>query len=205
MSLFRKHKQNTAVNAPCISSDAAARFAPLMTGQLVALYKRTKETSYHLEYLRRLEQIGFAHTQAENLFLFESMILKHDSVPILCDPNYLHLNYFDLQHILLPEPKEYYILHQMFLCSEITKIWDEAEYRFHANHEQEMPVSVWEEIFRLSRYGGGELFVEYLMSMASATETPFELLQRYFVAEQGLLFKYKWNPKANEIHPYRSV
>lgn len=47
-----------------------------MSGQLVARYKKTHEEAYKNEYCRRLKYIGFTEEEAENLFLFELMILK---------------------------------------------------------------------------------------------------------------------------------
>ncbi len=178
------------------------QFSELMTGQLIALFKQTKNQAYQEEYLRRLQHIGFSKEEAMNMFLYESMTMKQQSLQLLARPDYLTAHYFGLKEVFLKEPKEYYISHQMFTCSEITKLWDEAEYHYRRSGGRGMPEAVAAEIFKLTRYGGGELFVEYLMSMAEHTKTDISKLQQYAFAEQGLLFKYKWNPKGNEKHPY---
>ncbi|MGM9522182.1 MAG: hypothetical protein ACI3VB_06875 [Oscillospiraceae bacterium] len=177
----------------------------LMTGQLVAFFKKTWQEAYRKEYLRRLEFIGFSSTEATNMFMYESMILKQTSIERLCRPDYVRAWYFNLKNVLLTEGKDYYISHQAFLCSEITKIWDEAEWHYYNSHEKDLPDPVWKEIFQISRYGGGELFMEYLASMAEHTKMDISKLQQYSMAEQGLLFKYKWNPQAGEKHPYGCV
>lgn len=102
-------------------------FDQLMTGQLVALYRKAHDKNYLNEYLRRLKSIGFSEEEANNLFMFESMILKYEHREPLCDKNYLKKCYFNLKTPILNETNDYYIQHQYFLCSEITKIWDEAE------------------------------------------------------------------------------
>lgn len=189
-------------NAAAPTKAEIAKLAPLMTGQLVARFKRDKEPVYQQEYLRRLQRICFTPEEAMNFFMYESMILKQNSLELLCREDYLTCNYFNLKSVLLPRTKEDYIAHQSFLCSEITKIWDEAEWHYRASHEKDLSDSVWQEIYKITRYGGGELFVEYLMSMAQHTKTDLSKLQKYSAAEQSMLFKYKWNPQANEQHPY---
>lgn len=120
----------------------------------------------------------------------------------MCDPDYLVKNYFDLRNVLLPAKKNYYIDHQVFIVSEITKIWDEAEYLYWYCHELDLPNDVWAEIYEISRYGGGELFAEYLMATANSAHIPHYKVRSYSVAEQGMLFKYKWEKDKQENHPY---
>lgn len=179
-----------------------AAYPELMTGQLVARFKQTHDQAYHDEYRRRLMFVGLEEPEAESLFMLELMILKHDSIEPLASDDYLKSNYFDLQHVLLPQDKEYYIEHQRFLVSEIVKIWDEAEWHYWNSHERELPDEVWAEIHAISRYGGGKLFVEYLQMIAEKSHVPMEQVQKYSMAEQNMIFKYKWNAKANEKHPY---
>lgn len=193
-------RQASAIESEPVRARAA--FPKLMTGQLVALYKRTHEVPYHDEYVRRLRFIGFSEPEAENFFMYELMTIKHDAVQRLADPGYLMGAYFDLGHVLLSQPSEYYVEHQSFLCSEIVKIWDEAEWHYWNSHERDLPSEVWGEIYSLSRYGGGKLFVDYLASMAEHAHTPLEKVRAYSMAEQQLLFKYKWNADKDERHPY---
>ena len=208
MGLFKKWfgtgKQDAKAQTPAPPTKKEMEaLAPLMTGQLVALFKETKEQAYQQEYLRRLQHIGFTPEEAMNFFMYESLILKHDSLELLCRKDYLGANYFNLKTVLLPREKKDYIDHQSFLCSEITKIWDEAEWHYRSSHEKDLSAPVWQEIYKLTRYGGGELFIEYLQSMAEHTKTDFAKVQKYSMAEQGMLFKYKWNAKAGEKHPYQ--
>lgn len=177
-------------------------FDPLMTGQLVALYKTTHNKDYANEYERRLKHIGFTESETKNLFMFELMTLKHDHVQMLIDRNYLADNYFNLKNCMLPQENLYYIEHQIFSVSEITKIWDEAECIWSYRKNEEMPNDVASEIFEITRYGGGELFVETLKSISQHSNIDFSKIQKYSLCEQDLLFKYKWNKSGNEKHPF---
>ena len=178
-------------------------FCPgLMSGQLVARYKKTHDKRYQDEYRRRLQSLGFSEQEAELMFMYELMTLKHFAIDGLCRDDYLHANVFDMKKPVLTLDDSYYVKHQSFLCSQIVKIWDEAEWRYWNSHESDMPDEVWSEIFRLSRYGGGKLFVDYLTSMAERSSVPLDKVQRYSVAEQQLLFTYKWNAGKGEKHPY---
>ena len=68
------------------------------------------------------------------------------------------------------------------------------------------PISdeVFEELFRLSRYGGGELFVEYLQMIAEKSHTDISKIQAYAKAEHDLLFRCKWNTEQKQPHLYSS-
>ena len=189
-----------------VSDDPIKKCANLMSGQLVARYKKTHEEAYKTEYCRRLKEIGFNENEAENLFLFELMILKSDHVGPLCDQGYIMTNCFNMQTELLPQSKNYYIDHQMFLCSEIVKIWDEAEWRYTnlKNNSDTVKEEVFEELFRLSRYGGGELFVEYLQMIAEKSHTDISKIQAYAKAEHDMLFRCKWNTEQKQPHLYSS-
>lgn len=177
----------------------------LMTGQLVAFFKQRHDEMYREEYIRRLTAIGFTAIQAENMFMFELMSLKFDSIGLLTDPNYIRDNYFSLESKILWQPAEYYVEHQIFLLSEVTKLWDEAEYHYQSGRKEGVPDDVWTEIEQLTRYKGGQLFVETLTSIAEHTKTDINLIRKYAMAEQQLLFKYKWNPYGNEASPYGDV
>lgn len=185
---------------PSVNRTAQQDLAPLMTGQMVALYKQSHEMAYRDEYIRRLVHIGFADTEAECLFMYELMILKSNHVAMLCNNGFLKAQMLPLTKRVLTEDTSFYVKHQMFLCSEVTKLFDEAEWHYHNSHEREMPQEVWHEIFSLTRYGGGELFMETLLSMAEHAHIAIEKIQNYAMAEQELLFKYKW--KQSEKHPY---
>ncbi len=193
---LQKNEVNNARN------NIGNKFDSLMTGQLVALYKTTHNQDYSDEYERRLQHIGFTVPESKSLFMLELMMLKHDHIPILTDDNYLINNYFDLKTPILPLENSYYVEHQMFLVSEITKIWDEAEWVWTYFKDKEMSKDVANEIFKLTRYGGGELLVETLQSIAEHSHIDFDKIQRYSMCEQDMMFKYKWNKNANEKHPY---
>ncbi len=177
-------------------------FDSLMTAQLIAYYKKDFDKKYMNEYIRRLVHIGFDENEAFNLFTNESMNMKHESIGLLQRPTYITDFYFNLKNRLLPMDNSYYIEHRMFSVSEITKIWDEAEWHYHYSHEEDMPDEVWREIYMLTRYGSGELFVETLKSIANSSNTDVDKIQKYSMSEQNLLFKYKWNKSGNEKHPY---
>ena len=184
------------------SNNIGNKFDSLMTGQLVAFYKITHIKDYSDEYERRLQHIGFTEPESKSLFMLELMMLKHDHITILTDENYLNKNYFDLKTPILPLENSYYVEHQTFLVSEITKIWDEAEWVWTCKKNEEMPKDVANEIFMLTRYGGGELLVETLKSIAEHSHVDIAKIQKYSVSEQDMMFKYKWNKNANEKHPY---
>lgn len=193
---FQKNKADIALN------NIGNKFDSLMTGQLVAFYKTTHNKDYSDEYERRLQHIGFSVPESKSLFMLELMMLKHDHIPILTDENYLNKNYFNLKTPILPLENSYYVEHQTFLVSEITKIWDEAEWVWTYKKNEEMPNDVVKEIFKLTRYGGGELLVETLKSISEHSHVDIAKIQKYSVSEQDMMFKYKWNKNANEKHPY---
>ncbi len=212
---FRKNKNNTAaspskstssgsLSQKSPTSDLGEReaYAKYMTGQLIALYKQTHEQGYQIEYMTRLQKIGFSQAETMRLFILETMILKHFSIPALAADNYLTSAYFDLQTVRFPESNEHYITHQMFTVSEMVKIWDEAEWHYYNSHETDMPEEVWQEIYSISRYGGGKLYLGYISMIAEKSNIPEDKIHRYANAEQGLLYKYKWYPDRNEPHPY---
>ena len=188
--------------ADIASKDIGNKFDSLMTGQLVAFYKTTHNKEYSDEYERRLQHIGFTVPESKSLFMLELMMLKHDHIPILTDENYLINNYFDLKTPILPLENSYYVEHQTFLVSEITKIWDEAEWVWTYKKNEKMPKDVVKEIFELTRYGGGELLIETLKSISEHSHISFAKIQKYSRCEQDMMFKYKWNKNANEKHPY---
>lgn len=188
-------------NEEAVADSGIPGAAQLMTGQLVAIFKKTHDERYRDLYIRRLMYIGFTKPQAVNLHMVELMTLKYDSVDVLCDPEYLHKNYFNLKNVIFPESAEYYAEHQMFLVSELTKIWDEAEYVYKMV-KKDLPMEVRNEVYKISRYGGGDLFLKGLDKVSESSHTPMGLIQAYVQAEQGLLFKYKWYPNADEKHPY---
>lgn len=179
-------------------------FCPsLMTGQLVARYKKTHDEQYQNEYLRRLRSIGFDEQQANLMFMYELMTLKHFAIDELCSDDYLRSSVFNLREPVLKQDDSYYVEHQSFLCSQIVKIWDEAEWHYFNSHEhKDLSEEAWSEIHRISRYGGGKLFLDYLESMAEHSSVPFDKVQRYSAAEQQMLFAYKWNADKGEHHPY---
>lgn len=190
-------------NRPEPVKDNRKKYAALMSGQLVAKYKKTHDSAYSDEYERRLRYIGFTEPEAKNMFMFELMILKHDHIEVLADDGYLNAGYFNLKNRLLREPAEYYIEHQRFLCSEIVKIWDEAEWLyFRIRNRTDIPEDVFKEIYEITRYGGGDLFVGYIRMIAEKAHTDLPKVQKYAASEQNLLFKYKWNREKNEKHPY---
>ncbi len=177
-------------------------FDSLMTVQLIAYYKKEFDKKYMNEYIRRLVHIGFDENEAFNLFTNESMNMKHESIDLLQSPTYITDFYFNLKNKILPLDNKYYIEHRMFSVSEITKIWDEAEWHYHYSHGEDIPDDVWNEIYMLTRYGSGELFVETLKSIANSSHIDIDKIQKFSMNEQNMLFKYKWNKSGNEKHPY---
>ena len=185
-----------------INDNCNINFDNYMTGQLVAFYKATHEEQYSNEYERRLQHIGFDKNEAKNLFMLELMMLKHDSIAILTDKNYIVNSYFDLKKVVFPQEASYYIEHQSFLVSEVTKIWDEAEYLWSNKHEQNMPENVADELYKITRYGGGKLLMGTLENISKSSNVPMQKIIKYSTKEQDLIFKYKWNNNANGPHPY---
>ena len=185
------------------SNNEGNKLDSLMTGQLVAFYKTTHNKDYSDEYERRLQHIGFTMLESKSLFMLELMMLKHDHIPILADENYLINNYFNLKTPILPLENSYYVEHQEFLVSEITKLWDEAEWVWTYKKDEKMPNDVVNEIFKITRYGGGELLIETLKSISEHSHIDFAKIQKYSKCEQDMMFKYKWNKNANEKHPYK--
>lgn len=49
------------------------------------------------EYIRRLVHIGFSESEAFQLFSYESLNMKHDSIALLQRPTYLADFYFNLK------------------------------------------------------------------------------------------------------------
>jgi len=177
-------------------------FSMLMTGQLVALYKKSEDEIYREEYLRRLVYLGFSSEESECMFNYECRIVKEKSMERLCKPDYMFSSEFNLIIPEFSQEEEYYIENQMFLCSEITKIWDEAEWHMVWSHETIKSEPVWSEIFRISKHGGADLFIGYMEAMSNLSGVLLEKIRKYSQAEQKMLFKYKWDTRSNRSHPY---
>lgn len=184
-------------------------YASLMTGQLLAWYKKTGEEQYKKEYIRRLRYIGFSKDQAETLFDHELKSLTEYSVNVLTGQGYIDSAYFDLKNVLLASDYQSYIDHNMFTVSEIAKICDEAAWHaantFSGDDAAEAPDDVISEIRALGGYGSDTLLVKYLSSISEKTGIPYDLIQRYSVEEQNLLFLYKWNDDDLDDHPYGAL
>ena len=80
---------NAAQNAPkkAAPQPKSEKYDSLMSGQLVAMYKKDFDKAYMNEYVRRLMHIGFSEGEANNLFMYESMNMKSDSVSLLQHPS----------------------------------------------------------------------------------------------------------------------
>ena len=50
----------------------------------MAYYKKTHDDTYKNRYLQRLRYIGFSEREAEGMFMYELLTIKHDSVELLC-------------------------------------------------------------------------------------------------------------------------
>lgn len=176
-------------------------FEDVMSGSLVAQYKMTHDDDYKEEYIRRLTELGFEEEQAQNLFLFELMILKYDHISDLVSGRYIFNSVIDPTKDPLPESDSWYVEHQWFLLSELVKIWDEAEFVWVNSKDELANEDVRNRVYSLTRYGGGELFSSYVQMMAEKTGIDEKLIHAYARAEQDLLFIYKWNSK-DITHPY---
>ena len=183
-------------------SDEFNEFHDLMCGSLVALYNKTHDSCYDIEYRRRLMKLGFSNEEATNLFLFELMILKSDRKEFLTDPKYIYKPAFDYKTVPLPQNDSWYTEHQMFLLSELVKIWDEAEYTWTYSKDKLTDAAIKNRVYSLTRYGGGNLVISYLEMMSEKTHTDIELLKAYAKAEQDLIYKYRWKVEAVE-NPYQ--
>ena len=175
------------------------KFKDVMSGSLVAKYKMTHDNVYSQEYVRRLMRIGFSEPEANNMFLFELMILKHDHIDVLNRDDYIYGALINKNEVPLPQPDSWYVEHQWFLVSEIVKIWDEAEHLWKTDRES-LSEDISKRIFSITRYSGAELFISYLKMVAEKTNTSEKLIQLYAIAEQVLLFIYRW--KLDVEHPY---
>ena len=185
-----------------MAEEKLAAYEELMSGSLIALYKMSHDDDYNAEYIRRLTGLGFSEGQAHNMFLFELMILKHDHISGLCADDYIYRPVIDPARNPLPQEDSWYIDHQWFLVSEIVKVWDEAEFVWVNRKDELKDEKVRDRVYSLTRYGGGELVMDYLRMVAEKTGTDEKLIQAYARAEQDLLFLYRW--KDEEVsHPYR--
>ena len=134
--------------------------------------------------------------------LFSVSITVPEGLLYSASYDYLQSDVFNLKEPVLGHDDSYYVQHQSFLCSQIVKMWDEAEWHYWNSHERDLPEDVWAEIYAISRYGGGELFIGYLKMVSEKSHVSMAKVQKYSMAEQNLIFKYKWNASANEKHPY---
>ncbi|MBR2700764.1 MAG: ribosomal protein L7/L12 [Erysipelotrichaceae bacterium] len=174
-------------------------FKGVMSGSLVAQYKISHDDRSNKEYIQRLMTIGFSEPQAHNMIMFELMIIKHDKIEMLADRDYILKAVIDKNRDPLPQGDDWYVDHQWFLMSELVKIWDEAEYIW-KNERETLNEDVKKCIYSITRYSGAELFIRYINMIAERTGTDTELVKRYAMAEQGLLFKYKWKESLDD--PY---
>ncbi len=221
--LFRKNKTADSVDEDSLESkknekaqeekadsgvtdeQVARWYQCLTTGTLVATYAKRQDETLKREYIRRLMYIGFDEESANKLFAYELSILTEEAKESLSDPEYMDGWYFGMEEVLLAGGIQTQIEHQVFLVTEVTKIWDEAEYLYQTTEEKDRDLflPVWDEIYRISRYGGNLLLQPYLREMAKRADIDQARLQYYAAAEQQMMFKYKWNPDdENEQHPY---
>ena len=176
-------------------------FSNRMSGSLVALYKETHDVKYDEEYRRRLRKIGYSDAQAANMFMFELMVLKHDSRANLIDSQYIYRPMLDYRSMPLQQQDSWYVEHQMFLMSEIVKLWDEAEYVWTNSNKYLEDEEIRKRVYTLTRYGGAKLFLSYLRMISEKSHTDIKLVQAYARAEQDLLYIYRWKQEGIE-YPY---
>ena len=179
----------------------AEDFSNIMSGSLVALYKETHDKKYDEEYCRRLRKIGYSDAEAANMFMFELMILKHDNQVKLIDSQYIYRPMLDYRSMPLHEQDFWYVEHQMFLMSEIVKLWDEAEYVWTNSNKYLEDEEIRKRVYSLTRYGGAKLFLSYLRMISEKAHTDIKLVQAYARAEQDLLYIYRWK-QGNVKYPY---
>lgn len=187
----------TVADAESVAEDLKDR----MSGSLVALYKETHDEKYDEEYRRRLRKIGYSDQEAANMFMFELMILKHDNQANLIDSQYIYRPMLDYRSMPLHEEDSWYVEHQMFLMSEIVKLWDEAEYVWTNSNKYLEDEEIRKRVYSLTRYGGAKLFLSYLRMISEKAHTDIKLVQAYARAEQDLLYVYRWK-QGNVKYPY---
>lgn len=189
--------KDAVTDTETVAEDLSSR----MSGSLVALYKDTHDKKYDEEYRRRLGKIGFSEREAANMFMFELMILKHDNQIALKDPQYIYRPMLDYRSMPLHEEDSWYVEHQMFLMSEIVKLWDEAEYVWTNSNKYLEDEQIRKRVYSLTRYGGAKLFLSYLRMISEKAHTDIKLVQAYARAEQDLLYIYRWKQEGVE-YPY---
>ena len=189
--------ETAVTDTETVAEDLSSR----MSGSLVALYKETHDKKYDEEYRRRLRKIGYSDQEAANMFMFELMILKHDNQANLIDSQYIYRPMLDYRSMPLHEQDSWYVEHQMFLMSEIVKLWDEAEYVWTNSNKYLEDEEIRKRVYSLTRYGGAKLFLSYLRMISEKAHTDIKLVQAYARAEQDLLYIYRWK-QGNVKYPY---
>ena len=189
--------ETAVTDTETVAEDLSSR----MSGSLVALYKETHDKKYDEEYRRRLRKIGYSDQEAANMFMFELMILKHDNQANLIDSQYIYRPMLDYRSMPLHEEDSWYVEHQMFLMSEIVKLWDEAEYVWTNSNKYLEDEEIRKRVHSLTRYGGAKLFLSYLRMISEKAHTDIKLVQAYARAEQDLLYIYRWKQEGVE-YPY---
>ncbi len=189
--------ETAVTDTETVEEDLSSR----MSGSLVALYKETHDEKYDEEYRRRLRKIGYSDQEAANMFMFELMILKHDNQANLIDSQYIYRPMLDYRSMPLHEEDSWYVEHQMFLMSEIVKLWDEAEYVWTNSNKYLEDEEIRKRVHSLTRYGGAKLFLSYLRMISEKAHTDIKLVQAYARAEQDLLYIYRWKQE-NIKYPY---
>jgi len=189
--------KDAVTDTETVAEDLSSR----MSGSLVALYKDTHNSKYDEEYRRRLRKIGYSDAEAANMFMFELMILKHDNQVKLIDSQYIYRPMLDYRSMPLHEQDSWYVEHQMFLMSEIVKLWDEAEYVWTNSNKYLENEEIRKRVYSLTRYGGAKLFLSYLRMISEKAHTDIKLVQAYARAEQDLLYVYRWKQEGVE-YPY---
>lgn len=177
-------------------------YQDIMSGSLVALYNKTRESRYKLEYLRRLKMIGFNNEEADSMFEFEFRIVRYDGKGNLTDNKYIYKPGFDYKSVPLPQGDKWYVEHQMFLLSELVKICDEAENTWTYSKDQITDETIRNRVYTLTRYGEENLFVSYLKMMEDESHISMDLLKAYAKAEQDMLYRYRWKIEAID-NPYQ--
>lgn len=166
----------------------------LLTSQLVAKYMTEEDQAYKGEFFRRLTFAGI-EKQALKEAVFEfnrSIIQASNRQAALADIKYMDQAIFSLAAPAFPKQSQAQLAEANILTpSEVIKIFDEAEWIIVNQHEQDISADVWQEVFSISRMGGGLLLIDMskkLMELGLSEEQSKTLMRN----DQWLLGRYRW-------------
>ncbi len=197
----QRSPQISAQRSPQLSAQRSENkpdCSKILTSQLVALWKSTKNEDYKAEYLRRMKICGLSDPTALQMLNYEEEILDRYPRPEMRDADFISKPLMDLRKPFLQKGYQYYADHFEYPLSYLVKLSDEAEYHYWNSHESSLPDKVWEEIYYLSDKHQA-IFIPFATDLVDNRGWTVGAVNRFSYNEQRMLDRYRWDKKSSSL------